>query len=781
MHVSFLEAADGRRLTKQFTLDEAGQVHKHSYPNVREFTSHTYDVPDLHALFPLMQQHFAEGHCLIKGKLHKELRAESRASSTLSSDPTQWMLLDIDGAEGFTDAEDFIHTALPAEFHEATYILQHSCSAGIVDQTGLNAHLLFQLHQAQPATVLKMLLENWNYSNTQLRDQLELTASGVTLRYKLDVTTCQNDKLIYGAAPLLGDGLTDTLGSARTQLVVKQHEMVRLAIPTLNPAALKATKDTQVTKLRKTAGLTSKSVKSRMENGLQIITNPDEAVVTGEKTTRGFTYLNLNGGDSWAYYYPEGNPTLLSSFKEPGVAYVLKDICPSYAAALETQQPAEITADQDRPQPLVFRDWATDTYWNGLYYPGADRHEIYPASSKDKMKDFCQQHGARLPKPIPDWALVFDPTNDAILDFENRVLNRFVKTEYLRNPDKRATQLPPTCARVLTHVLGGNPVTIDHFLNWLAFIFQTRSMTGTAWIITGAEGTGKGILFNNILKPLFGETYCLQRTIQGIEDQFNGWLESTIILNVNESRISDSAKASRTVNELKNMITEPTARIRRMRTNQTDARMYINLIFTSNNHDAMKISDTDRRFNVSERQEEKFLVTQEEIDRIEHELPLLAGFLANYTVDAVRARTALMNDAKQTMRQATESSVDQFFLAVQQGDLEYFAQYITTRPRVQDALTYTNFEQVIRSWIASVGTEARVTRDDLRAVYTYIQADHSQSGNKFTRMCKHHGIPISRMRIDGELAYGLSVRWIAEPDLIEDLTRDNVIPLHKAN
>ena len=31
-------------------------------------------------------------------------------------------------------------------------------------------------------------------------------------------------------------------------------------------------------------------------------------------------YLNLNGGDSWAYFFPESNPEILYSFKgEPPV------------------------------------------------------------------------------------------------------------------------------------------------------------------------------------------------------------------------------------------------------------------------------------------------------------------------------------------------------------------------------------------------------------------------------------------------------------------------------
>jgi hypothetical protein len=49
--------------------------------------------------------------------------------------------------------------------------------------------------------------------------------------------------------------------------------------------------------------------------------------VTGIRRARGFTYLNLNGGDSWGYYFPDSNPEVLYSFKgEPPVR--LADIAP---------------------------------------------------------------------------------------------------------------------------------------------------------------------------------------------------------------------------------------------------------------------------------------------------------------------------------------------------------------------------------------------------------------------------------------------------------------------
>jgi hypothetical protein len=49
-----------------------------------------------------------------------------------------------------------------------------------------------------------------------------------------------------------------------------------------------------------------------------------------------------------------------------------------------------------------------------------------------------------------------------------------------------------------------HPQVADHFLNWLAFILQHRDRTKTAWVLHGVPGTGKGLLTNDILRPIFG-------------------------------------------------------------------------------------------------------------------------------------------------------------------------------------------------------------------------------------------------------------------------------------
>ena len=47
------------------------------------------------------------------------------------------------------------------------------------------------------------------------------------------------------------------------------------------------------------------------------------------KRARGFVYLNLSGGDSWAYFHPEDNPEYIYNFKGEPV-YRTKEIAPEY-------------------------------------------------------------------------------------------------------------------------------------------------------------------------------------------------------------------------------------------------------------------------------------------------------------------------------------------------------------------------------------------------------------------------------------------------------------------
>jgi hypothetical protein len=133
----------------------------------------------------------------------------------------------------------------------------------------------------------------------------------MTLTYPLDVTSCQNDKLLFIADPVV-EGLEDPLEGRRFELCERSAERFDLRTEHLDPGAVQRSADAQVSELRAKAGLPERRARYVALPGRErLLANPEPATVTGVRRARGFVYLNLNGGDSWAYFFPESNPEIL--------------------------------------------------------------------------------------------------------------------------------------------------------------------------------------------------------------------------------------------------------------------------------------------------------------------------------------------------------------------------------------------------------------------------------------------------------------------------------------
>jgi len=323
MQLTFLAASDGTRMAKSFALS-SGSVVTTPYPLVKRFWSFARNAADLNELFALLVTHGEAGHCLLKGQLDRPLRHASRAGRTDPNTPTDLLVLDLDTDHGFESIDHFLEAI---GLGGVSYCLHHSSSAGITSAIGLRAHVFVQLSSPVAPAQLKRWLRHLNLNVPALREQVRLSANGMTPRWPLDVTSCQNDKLLFIADPVV-DGLEDPLAGRRFELCQRGIESIDLRPEHLNPGALQREADAQVSELRARAGLPERRARYVTLPGRErLLANPEPATVTGVRRARGFVYLNLNGGGSWAYFFPESNPEVLYSFKgEPPVR--LADIAP---------------------------------------------------------------------------------------------------------------------------------------------------------------------------------------------------------------------------------------------------------------------------------------------------------------------------------------------------------------------------------------------------------------------------------------------------------------------
>ena len=777
MKITFLGA--DVPLSKKFTEIAPGQYKEESYPHAACFNSINRSVDSLREYSDTIIAAAGEGLCLLKGNVTRDLHGESRAGSTDAAEATEWICLDVDYPVIGKDPAVFLHS-LSDVFRGASFLFQYSSGHRIKDNEGWRGHFFLMLDAPESPQALKAWLLHLNL-HTPLQEHVGLSASGGALTYPLDITTCQNDKLLYIAPPTCV-GFEDPV-EERFHLHVGDTERLKLDLSGIRAAANEESKKRKIMDLRKRADLPVKTIKTTQVQGWEVMTNPDPVTVTSKKEERGFVYLNLNGGDSWGYFFPKDKPDILFNFKgEPALRMkdVDREIYNEYRRSVEVDQ-----ATSADPRPFGFLWPEDDQYYRGFAVP--ETKEILwlkPTGSKAKLKDFYVQNGIEPGRgwAVDEWQLKFDPSIEGYADFGKKEVNTYRQTTFMKEATHTTSGVPATIDRVLSSVCVEEDIK-RYFLNWLAYIFQTRKKTNTAWIFQGVQGTGKGVLFTYILSPLMGRQYCHEMTMDRLDDDFNAYLAENLILFIDEANIGDSRNGERLLNRIKNLITEPELHIRAMRTNAVLRDNYSNVILASNYDEIIPLEPTDRRFNVAPRQETPITLEYEDIVQIGRELPGFANFLHSYTVEHSKIHRILITDARQRLIDVSKTTVDNFFHAIRDGNLSYFTQYLDPAVKSDsDGLRYHDFALAVTRWVDHVGKECNIPRNELRACYQYLQGT-TIAATKFNRMCRKYNIEAVPIRTDGQVTRGLSAQlWkLPEEELeaIKETENSNVIHLAK--
>jgi hypothetical protein len=771
--ITFLKAAIP--LTKTFTKTPQG-IEKSSYPNVYEVTSIEEDCAHLKALAVLLSKHAALGHCMLKGNVSRPLINESRAGSTDPNADTQILLLDVDGLPIKTPNEFMKLIGLG----DVSYVVQYSASYKITDDL-LRCHIFVWLTEPQAAPILKQHLIALNFNVPKLKDALTLTKTGNALRYGLDITTCQNDKLIYIADPVC-KGFKPPQHK-RIEYIKKKNETYSFGAP-VSVMVNKTQIEEHITVLRDKAKLPKRKNTYKFVSNIEILAKPDQCIITGMKEERGFVYFNLNGGDSWAYYHPANNPDFIHNFKGEAT-YLTKELLPEYWQQVCTARKTTPVAAAPTVQGttyLAFLDKRSGGYWRGTYDAGRDILDIYMAKNETQVRHFAAQSGFSLPEYIPEWDMSFDPHSQTRVDVTNQRINLFQPTEYMAKKSawsgkKKATG-HPTILKVIHHALGSEQAITDRFINWVAAIAQRLDRTRTAWILHGRTGTGKGLLMNNILTPIFGKTQVAAKRMEELTEPYNGYMEKCFIVFVDEVQTSTLRNEKGVMAKIKNFITEPTISIRNMHQNAYPVTNYTNWIFASNMPDPVAVDMNDRRFNVGKYQTQPLKITKAEYDDISNQLQSFYDYLMSYKVDFDAASTPMETEDRANLMKISEASIDTVASAMLEGNFEFFMDMLPTNP-VTSAITMDLVENykatlvrlIKRSEPCSEGMQCNISRDELRDIFEYTVGDMPKSPNKFTSRLKHHRIHTQRLRVEGVVAHAITIVWKnIEADALARLT-----------
>ncbi len=762
MDLFFLEA--DQPITKRYSYDSAGTLLKHPYPFVYQVTSHQEACPDLATFETLILKHAKQGHTLVKGALARSLVSESRAGTTDADAKTSWICLDLDGIDQYQSVDLFLEAIGCAD---VDYILQWSSSMGVENKSGFRCHIFMMLNTPAHPQMLKHWLQNLNLQVPALKAQLSLTKTYNALRWPLDITTCQNDKLLYIAPPIFDKGLKDPY-PGKNRISLHARSARALALPAITPTkeALRELTNKVVNELRVAGGLPKrKTTRYKFEGAVEYYANPDSAVITETKVERGFVYFNLNGGDSWAYYHPEDNPTFIFNFKgEPN--YRTQDLLPEYWASISDRS-SNYEANSAGDIYLAFRDFNSGQYWNGIYNTFGDELRLAQAKSESQLRHFMKQHGQPIGDFIPDWDMCFEPNDPMVVDPVNRKLNTFRPSAFFKDSNPHVvTVLPPTIHKVMDHALGNCPVTLAHFLNWLAVITQTMDRTNTAWVLHGTQGTGKGLMFHSILAPLFGEWNTTAKRMEELEGDFTGFLKDCFLMFADEVEAGKSLYHSKVTAKLKNLIVEPTISVREMYRPAYMHRNRINMIFASNKNAPVEVDPDDRRFNVAPRQEQPLHITAAEVNQLPLELPAFYAYLKHYPANLARARTPLINAARTTLIDTNQLAVDGVIDAILKGDLQRLWDYLPNEKPLPMSMglrevAYHNFRRVLLDHVQN--QPPNISRDEMHALLEWCVGSMPASPNKFSSLLGHHRVHLKVVWRHNRSVRGINVAWVADP------------------
>lgn len=763
----FLEAAVP--LTKTIT-----PTHKLPYPLVKNFTSHAEEVTTPVEFFKAVQKHAAKNHCLLKGTITRPLTNEPRANTTRSNDETEWVCLDFDRFETHNIEEQLA----AMDLGDVSYVLQYSASHGLPENEGtVSAHVFMLLSEAVQAPALKSWLMGQNLS--LFRDELRLSRDKNQLSWPLDITTCQNDKLLYIAKPVF-KGCEDPLEASRIQFITKPLPTIpveRLAERHMD--ALKNEARDALNKLRKAEGLKPRIAGTSWVSGKEVLNKPTVASVTGIKDTGDWIRLNLNGGDSWAYCHPKENFELIYDFKSDSW-YKTKELLPEYYQDLKSQQEElNATPTEEGDLILAFRDLRTASYFNGFWNPGERKLELYPAKNETQLDHWMRSHGRTIGDFIPVWDMSYNPREDWTVDEEAHRINTFQTTPYFY-VEPQSNDKWPTILKIICHMLGEDKAErtelVEHFLNWFAAIFQREFKPLTAFVCHGNEGTGKGYFANKIAAVLLGHTNFTSKTVGDIEDTFNAFLANKLFCFVDEVDVDDFREKGRVTARLRNWITEPTFSIRDMRKVAADMPNYVSFLFSSNRPQPVFIPQSDRRYNVGNFQAQK--LPRPDDNAVENELMLFAEFLAAYKVNRDKANTPLHTEERQNIQNISLTSAEETARTIINGDLgslwlartdeRLLRESGVVNAVTQNAQAYNVLiDRLIQE--ALVDTNGVITRDELLVLFQYNVGGVPTSPNKFTSFLRHKSITTKRLRKNGELVYGMEVKWKLEDWFMEEL------------
>ncbi|MGR5253608.1 primase-helicase family protein [Vibrio astriarenae] len=824
MELVFLQAK--MPLRKQFGAEDGTD---RAYPSAVRFLSVHEDIAldeprdALTEYTRTLKKHAECGRALLKGTLTRDknhpLNWESRRGLTDKTAKSQLLILDIDGLsmpgftpqatpEGVEQAAEMVLQYMPSQMQTCSYVA--IASSSFARKSGaLSVHLHFLLHRPVEPRVIKDFLNALNYVQVDLYSRLTLTNSLLSIKSIVDPCLAEPSRLVYIAPPIFGPNAKNPFSNNKDRIVTVHKSSPTFdldqAFTGINVDAVRKLKGDKLKELQKALGVetakrkyTSITVKG---NQMNVVANPEAVRMEFAYDDADYVRYNvisgISTGDSNAYWVFKSNPEVVHCFKPDEPPFLFREADPEayqrhVARFGTTYEEQENEAGKMRKvRHMGFIDHHSDKYFGISHDFENDELVDIKERKRETLDQWLVDKGIEPPQnyPIAKVEMKTDTLKAMFRRNGETVVNMFRPPALLREAGEHefvgnigygsAHLLQFECPiifSVMYHMLGSDDESYEHFMNWFAFIIQNRVKSETAWLLQGTEGTGKGLFFKRIVRPILGQAHSAQKTVQLIaDDNFNSWMEPVLFLMVDEFNSEGASSSVRKVeNQLKNLITEPILTIRGMQRAQVERPNYLNILFGTNDHGAVHVDDGNRRYNIPPRQERKLVTLfarnfePHELDpsdgvpdgamnlfdrksfdeALDAELPTFADFLNSFLVDQNQVYTVMENQAAEIAKEAAMTAAERFFNVLRVGDFAFMVDLLfkpLDKAPEAERMQLQQVKTVIKQFLPYVNTTdiCPIRHDDIRIIYSYLSGK-AVTQNYLGRLLTENALPEMR-------------------------------------
>lgn len=221
------------------------------------------------------------------------------------------------------------------------------------------------------------------------------------------------------------------------------------------------------------------------------------------------------------------------------------------------------------------------------------------------------------------------------------------------------------------NICSGDEAKYEYVLNWMASAVQKPQEIGTALLLMGSQGTGKGV-FVTMFGMLFGKHFCHLDNLHHVLGHFNNHLKDGILIFCDEAIWGGN---KRDIGRLKAMVTENKKMIEQKGKDPLCMKNYSHFIFASNEDWPVHLDKDDRRFcvlKVGDKRKEDFAYFSAIAEEMKcGGLEALLYELQNKDLSKFNIRQIPQNPDAFSVKLLSASSVDQYlYQALDEGSFD---------------------------------------------------------------------------------------------------------------